>query len=54
MDEIPSVIPNSILEVISRLKIDGDNRYTWKLKRNLDFLSLSTVNFAPKLEQSQG
>ena len=43
MDEIPSVIPKSILEVISRLENDGDNRYTWKLTRNLDSLSF-TVN----------
>ena len=28
MDEIPSVIPKAILEVISRLENDGDNRYT--------------------------
>ena len=43
MDEIPSVIPKAILEVISRLENDGDNRYTWKLTRNLDSLSF-TVN----------
>ena len=34
MDEIPSVIPKSILEVISRLENDGDNHYTWKLTQN--------------------
>ena len=43
MDEIPSVIPKAILEVISRLENDEDNRYTWKLTRNLDSLSF-TVN----------
>ena len=41
MDGLPSVIPNSITEVLNRLENDEDNQFSWKLTRSLDSLSLT-------------
>ena len=41
MDELPNIIPKSIVEVLNRLENDEDNRFFWKLERNKDFLSLT-------------
>ena len=41
MDELPSVIPKSITEAINSLESDDDNRFSWKLTRSLDSLSLT-------------
>ena len=41
MDELPSVIPKAIIEVLNRLENDEANRFSWKLTRSLDSLSLT-------------
>ena len=41
MDALPNIIPKSIIEVLNRLENDEDNRYSWKLTRNQDSLSLT-------------
>ena len=41
MDALPNIIPKSIIEVLNRLENDEDNRYSWKLTRNQDLLSLT-------------
>ena len=41
MDELPSVIPKSIIEAMNNLESDEDNRFSWKLSRSLDSLSLT-------------
>ena len=41
MDEIPNIIPKSIIEALNRLEDDEDNRFSWKLTRNTDSLSLT-------------
>ena len=41
MDELPNIIPKSIVEVLNRLENDEDNRFFWKLSRNKDSLSLT-------------
>ena len=41
MDALPNIIPKSIDEVLNRLENDEDNRYSWKLTRNQDSLSLT-------------
>ena len=41
MDALPNIIPNSIIEVLNTLENDEDNRYSWKLTRNQDSLSLT-------------
>ena len=41
MDALPNIIPKSIIEVLNRLENDEDNRYSWKLRRNQDSLSLT-------------
>ena len=41
MDALPNIIPKSIIEVLNRLGNDEDNRYSWKLTRNQDSLSLT-------------
>ena len=41
MDALPNIIPKSIIEVLDRLENDEDNRYSWKLTRNQDSLSLT-------------
>ena len=38
MDALPNIIPKSIIEVLEN---DEDNRYSWKLTRNQDSLSLT-------------
>ena len=40
MDALPNIFPKSIIEVLNRLENDEDNRYSWKLTRNQDSLSL--------------
>ena len=41
MDELPNIITNSIVEVLNRLENDEDNRFSWKLSKNKDSLSLT-------------
>ena len=41
MDALPNMFPKSIIEVLNRLENDEDNRYSWKLTRNQDSLSLT-------------
>ena len=41
MNGLPSVIPNSITEVLNRLENEQDNRFSWKRTRSLDSLSLT-------------
>ena len=41
MDALPSIIPKSILEVLNRLENDEDSRFSWKLTRNKDCMSLT-------------
>ena len=41
MDALPNIIQKSIIEVLDRLENDEDNRYSWKLTRNQDSLSLT-------------
>ena len=41
MDALHNIIPKSIVEVLNRLENDEDNRYSWKLTRNQDSLSLT-------------
>ena len=41
MDALPNIIPKSIIEFLNRLENDEDNRYSWKLTRNQDSLSLT-------------
>ena len=41
IDALPNIIPKSIIEVLNRLENDEDNRYSWKLMRNQDSLSLT-------------
>ena len=41
MAALPNIIPKSIIEVLNRLENDEDNRYSWKLTRNQDSLSLT-------------
>ena len=41
MDALPNIIPKSIIEVLNRLENDEVNRYSWKLTRNQDSLSLT-------------
>ena len=41
MDTLPNIMPKSIIEVLNRLENDEDNRYSWKLTRNQDSLSLT-------------
>ena len=41
MDALSNIIPKSIVEVLNRLENDEDNRYSWKLMRNQDSLSLT-------------
>ena len=41
MDALPNIISKSIVEVLNRLENDEDNRFSWKLTRNKDFLSLT-------------
>ena len=41
MDTLPNIIQKSIIEVLNRLENDEDNRYSWKLTRNQDSLSLT-------------
>ena len=41
MDALPNIIPKSIIEVLNRLENDEDNRYSWKITRNHDSLSLT-------------
>ena len=40
MDELPYIIPKSIVEVLNRLENDEDNRFSWKLLWNKDCLLL--------------
>ena len=41
MDALPNIIPGSIIEVLNRLENVEDNRYSCKLMRNQDSLSLT-------------
>ena len=41
MEELPSVIPKSIVEVLNRLENDEDNLFSWKLTRSQDKFSLT-------------
>ena len=41
MDALTNIIPKSIIEVLNRLENDEDNRYSCKLTRNQDSLSLT-------------
>ena len=41
MNELPSVIQKANIEVLHRLENDEANRFSWKLTRSLDFLSLT-------------
>ena len=41
MDALPNIIPKTIIEILNRLENDEDNRYSWKLTRNQDSLSLT-------------
>ena len=41
MDALPNIIQKSIIEVLNRLENDEENRYSWKLMRNQDSLSLT-------------
>ena len=41
MDALPNIIPKSIIEALNRLEKDEDNRFSWKLTRNTDSLSLT-------------
>ena len=49
MDALPNIISKSIVEVLNRLKNDEDNRFSWKLTRNKDSLSLTvSCSLRPK------
>ena len=41
MDELPNIIPKSIVEVLNRLENGEDNRFLWKLSRKKNSLSLT-------------
>ena len=53
MDALPNIIPKSIIEVLSRLENDEDNRYSWKLTRNQDSLSLTVSCKLPAKTQNK-
>ena len=36
MEELPNVIPKSIVEVLNRLENDEDNLFSWKFTRSQD------------------
>ena len=43
-DALPNIFQKSIIEALNRLENGEDNRYSWKLTRNQDFLAL-TVSY---------
>ena len=53
MDALPNIIPKSNIEALNRLENDEDNRYSWKLTRNQDSLSLTLSCKLPTKTQNK-